>query len=174
VNLKDLSSAKSIYTAAKQVDDFPNSQLVVLSEGRINSKFSVHAPGQFVRVCIGIKSKSDSAPSASAVFMRCGVANKVTDRAIQFELKEALAAISSDSPSHHLFNSYPLSMCWSCRKFHLTGTCTKTEACLQQPHGQEKATGNQICALLLITQEDIPENLQVLCFMHPEDVRKYN
>jgi hypothetical protein len=69
-----------MYTAAKQVDDFPNSQLVVLSEGRINSKYSVHVPGQFVRVYIGIKSKSDSAPSASAVFMRCGVANKVTDR----------------------------------------------------------------------------------------------
>jgi hypothetical protein len=51
---------------------------------------------------------------------------KSDEGVIRFELKEALAAISSDSPSHHLFNSYPLSMCWSCRKFHLPGTCTKT------------------------------------------------
>jgi hypothetical protein len=51
---------------------------------------------------------------------------KSDEGAIRFEIKEALAAISSDSPSHHLFSSYPLSMCWSCRKFHLPGTCTKT------------------------------------------------
>jgi hypothetical protein len=80
---------------------------------------------------------------------------KSDEGAIRFELKEVLAAISSDSPSHHLFSSYPLSMCWSCRKFHLPGTCTKTGSMPSAtPHGQEKATRNQICALLLI--EDVP------------------
>jgi hypothetical protein len=51
---------------------------------------------------------------------------KFDEGVIRFKIKVALAAISLDSPSHHLFSSYPLPICWSCRKLHLPGTCTKT------------------------------------------------